>query len=83
MLPAREEAARLFVMGVSRTGPIKSGINMTSRAMFTRMKKNPIRVTMFGASHSGMSSTNAFHYPDILAHEARVTMGYAVIWGNW
>jgi len=26
------------------------------------MKQNPNRVTMFGASHSGSNSTNAFHY---------------------
>ena len=27
-----------------------------------RMKKNPRRVTMFGASHNGRSSTDAAHY---------------------
>lgn len=30
--------------------------------MLARMNMNPIRVTMFGASHSGNSSTAAFHY---------------------
>ena len=43
------------------TGPTRSGITATSRATLPRMKKNPRRVTMFGASHSGSSSTKAFH----------------------
>jgi hypothetical protein len=29
--------------------------------MFPMMNPNPIRVTMFGASHSGKSLTKAFH----------------------
>jgi hypothetical protein len=35
---------------------------MTRQITFVRMKKNPNNVTMLGASHSGKSSTNAFHY---------------------
>lgn len=47
-----------------RTGPTKSGIKTTKRPMFPRMKKKPSNVTMFGASHSGKSSTAAFHCND-------------------
>jgi hypothetical protein len=49
-------------LGVERTGPTKSGIQITRQITFERMKKNPSKVTMLGASHSGRSSTNAFHY---------------------
>lgn len=48
--------------GGCHTGPTRSGMTMTSRATFAKMKQNPRRVTMFGASHSGKSSTKAFHY---------------------
>lgn len=34
---------------------------MTTKATLKRMKKNPRRVTMFGAIHSGNTSTKAFH----------------------
>lgn len=44
------------------TGPTKSGINIAKHITFVRMKKNPNKVIIFGASHSGRSSTNPFHY---------------------
>ncbi len=44
------------------TGPTKSGMKMTKQITLERMKKNPNNVTIFGASHNGRSSTNAFHY---------------------
>jgi hypothetical protein len=44
------------------TGPSRSGIMTTSRPTLKMMHMNPRRVTMFGASHSGSSSTKAFHY---------------------
>lgn len=44
-----------------RTGPTRSGMNSKSSPMFPSMKKNPMRVTIFGASHSGRNSTHAFH----------------------
>ena len=47
------------------TGPTRSGMKITKRPTFVRMKKNPMRVTMFGASHNGNSSTNAFHYSGV------------------
>ncbi len=34
---------------------------MTIRATLITMRKNPKRVTILGASHSGSSSTKAFH----------------------
>lgn len=45
------------------TGPTRSGIQISKHMTLVRMKKNPRRVTMFGASHNGSNSTNAFHYP--------------------
>jgi hypothetical protein len=36
-------------------------MNISSRPIFAKMKPKPIRVTIFGASHSGRSSTKAFH----------------------
>lgn len=53
----------LATVNTALTGPTKSGMKITSRPTFIRMKKNPRRVTMFGANHSGKSSTNAFHCP--------------------
>jgi hypothetical protein len=47
---------------VKRTGPTKSGMNITRKATFVRIKQNPISVTIFGASHNGSSSTKPFHY---------------------
>lgn len=43
------------------TGPTKSGTNKASSPTLPRMKKKPIRVTMFGASHTGRSSAAQFH----------------------
>lgn len=40
-------------------------MKITKRATLVRMKKNPMRVTMFGASHNGSNSTNAFHYSGV------------------
>ena len=48
--------------GGRRTGPSRSGIMTTSRPTLKRIHMNPRRVTMFGATHSGSSSTKAFHY---------------------
>ena len=39
-----------------------SGMKISSNKTLPKMKKNPIRVTIFGASHSGNNSTNAVHY---------------------
>jgi hypothetical protein len=36
-------------------------MKMTTMATLKRMKKNPRRVTIFGAIHSGSTSTKAFH----------------------
>lgn len=36
-------------------------MKITSNAILPRMKKNPKRVTMLGASHSGRKLTKAFH----------------------
>lgn len=52
---------RAVAVGGALTGPTRSGMKMTNSATLTKMKKNPIRVTMFGASHNGKSSTKAFH----------------------
>jgi len=35
------------------------------------MKKKPNNVTIFGASHNGRSSTNAFHYIGLSANLSR------------
>jgi hypothetical protein len=43
-------------------------MNMTSRKIFPRTKKNPMRVTMFGASHMGRILTKAFHYAYPVSH---------------
>ena len=52
----------LGMSGAKRTGPTKSGMKISRHITFDRMKKNPNSVTIFGASHNGNSSTNAFHY---------------------
>lgn len=39
---------------------------MTTKATLKRMKKNPKRVTIFGAIHSGNTSTKAFHCKTLL-----------------
>jgi hypothetical protein len=44
------------------TGPTRSGIKISTKATFITMKRKPNRVTIFGASHNGSNSTNAFHY---------------------
>lgn len=44
------------------TGPTRSGMNSSRNPTFAKMKKKPRSVTMFGASHKGKSSTNAFHF---------------------
>ena len=44
------------------TGPTRSGTIQPHNATFPSMKKKPMSVTMFGASHSGNNSTKAFHY---------------------
>lgn len=36
-------------------------MNIARHITFQTMKKKPNKVTMFGASHSGRSSTTAFH----------------------
>lgn len=43
------------------TGPTKSGIAIATKATLARIKKNPSKVTILGASHMGKSSTKAFH----------------------
>lgn len=43
------------------TGPTRSGMKISKSTTLPKMKKNPMRVTMFGASHNGRSSTAAFH----------------------
>lgn len=52
----------LGISGGKHTGPTKSGMKISRHITFERMKKNPSRVTMFGASHNGSNSTKAFHY---------------------
>lgn len=37
-------------------------MKMAHKPTLPRMKKNPSRVTMLGASHSGKNSTKVFHY---------------------
>lgn len=37
-------------------------MKITKRPILPKMKKNPRRVTMLGASHNGRTLTNAFHY---------------------
>lgn len=44
------------------TGPTRSGTYISMRITLPTMNKNPNRVTIFGASHSGRNSTNAFHW---------------------
>jgi hypothetical protein len=43
------------------TGPTRSGTMTTIKATFPRINMNPMRVTIFGASHFGNSSTHQFH----------------------
>lgn len=38
-----------------------SGMNMTRAITFDRMKKNPNKVIILGASHKGSSCTKPFH----------------------
>jgi len=47
-------------------------MTITNRATLIRMQKNPNRVTIFGASHNGNSSTNAFHYISFLESQLLV-----------
>ena len=65
------------------TGPIKSGIVTSINATFPKTKKNPMRVTMFGASHSGSSSTTAFHWPtsalSVFAFDVKVGQGAGIV----
>lgn len=35
---------------------------IAKRPTLAMIKKNPIKVTMFGASHNGINLTNQFHY---------------------
>lgn len=44
-----------------RTGPIRSGTNQAHKPTLPRMKKKPIKVTMFGASHTGSRLAAQFH----------------------
>lgn len=48
------------------TGPTRSGTYSSITTMLPRMKKKPSRVTRFGASHMGSSSTKPFHCRDTL-----------------
>jgi hypothetical protein len=49
------------------TGPTRSGTTNSIRPRFPKTNKNPIKVTMFGASHIGNSSTTQFHYHSLAA----------------
>lgn len=52
----------LFVQNKEgHTVPRRSASNISHSATFPMMKKKPISVTIFGASHSGKNSTHAFH----------------------
>jgi hypothetical protein len=48
--------------GKAHTGPIKSGMKITTNATFATTNRNPSRVTILGANHNGNSSTKAFHF---------------------
>ena len=60
------ECSRSQLKYKERTGPIRSGMNISRQMTLARMKKKPRRVTMLGASHMGNSSTTPFHWMMIL-----------------
>lgn len=64
--PVPSRSATMFLcfnhaVSSAPTGPTKSGMKMTSKPMLARTKKNPTRVTIFGAIHMGRILTKAFH----------------------
>lgn len=59
------------------TGPTRSGTRRPRRPTLNNMQKKPIKVTIFGASHSGNNSTKAFHYSTI--REAILGRGLEVV----
>lgn len=53
---------------------------MTTKATLKRIKKNPRRVTIFGAIHSGNTSTKAFHCKALLvSYHLHQTPGF-IFW---